>query len=137
MTIKEISDRIADISCSIYEGATADDMKDALDALWNEINPIEEKNEESREDVHDELQRLCFAAPTDDEDEFRCYLEAMREGLNVKYVDESIDDGCDENEDGNTYVMKGVYDIQYKGYTFVLRLYFGNYTRTVGYFTLS
>lgn len=54
----------------------------------------------------------------------------------VRFIDEKIDDGCDEGED-DTYVMMRSYDIKKGNDMFYLRLYYGDCTMTVGSFDLK
>lgn len=54
----------------------------------------------------------------------------------VKFVDEKIDDGCDD-EGEDTYVMMRSYDIKKGDKLFYLRLYYGDCTMTVGSFDLE
>jgi len=49
----------------------------------------------------------------------------------VKFVDEKIDDGCDESEE-DSYVMMQSYDISKDNYNYYLRLYYGDVTREIG-----
>lgn len=45
-----------------------------------------------------------------------------------KFVDEKIDDGCDENEDGDTYVMMRSYDVD----KYYVRIYYGDNSGIIG-----
>ena len=49
----------------------------------------------------------------------------------VRFVDEKIDDGCDESEEDD-YVMLRSYDITKNGKRYYLRLFYGDNTMLVG-----
>lgn len=53
----------------------------------------------------------------------------------LRFQDEKIDDGLDDCED--TYLMLQLYELTMEGETFTIRLYYGNNTREVTYYTIG
>ena len=47
----------------------------------------------------------------------------------VRPVDEDVDDAIPDNPDGDTHRMKKCIDVQFNGYDFYIRLYYGNHSR--------
>lgn len=66
----------------------------------------------------------CFGKDIDE------VVSELKEMCNVTFVDESIDDGCDDGED--EYVMEGSYDIELNRTRKHILFYYGNNTRTIG-----
>lgn len=53
----------------------------------------------------------------------------------LRFQDEKIYDGLDDCED--TYLMLQLYELTMEGETFTIRLYYGNNTREVTYYTIG
>ena len=53
----------------------------------------------------------------------------------LRFQDEKIDDGLDDCED--TYLMLQLYELTIEDTTFTIRLYYGNNTREVTYYTIG
>lgn len=53
----------------------------------------------------------------------------------LRFQDEKIDDGLDDCED--TYLMLQLYELTMEDTTFTIRLYYGNNTREVTYYTVG
>ena len=82
--------------------------------------------------IEDELEDIIDEFPQiDDDDEF-----FKKNNIEARFCDEKIDDGVDEDDSEDEYVMCRSYDIKYKGMRFYLRAYFGNNTREVTYYTI-
>ena len=79
-----------------------------------------------------EQQDAIFFALTDNSlssDEIKEEISKVT-NTSVKFVDEKIDDGCDDNS-SDDYVMQASYKAdEYDGY---IDVYYGNNTRIIGY----
>jgi len=65
-------------------------------------------------------------------------LEAIEKQLGpLSFVDTKIYDGCDENKDGDKYIMMNSYNLEYKGRSFYLRLFYGNRSQIVGTYDIE
>lgn len=88
-----------------------------------------------KETIYEEVDASIRKIYSDrDVDEVKSDIESMFGEM--KFIDEKIDDGCDDDEDDN-YVMMRSYDFTYKGVDFYIRLYYGDCTGLVGSYDLE
>lgn len=87
------------------------------------------------EDYEDIIYNACI---DEDIDEIETILS--EHGFSTHFSDEKIDEGLDDNEDGNEYLMMRSYDVRKKdddSVRYYVRFYYGDYTQTITYININ
>jgi hypothetical protein len=79
------------------------------------------------------LERMFIGSKYAGPNETACELSALL-GVDVQFCDSRIDDGADDDEPEDCYVMRATFDVAH-GKT--VRVYYGDVTREIGYITIS
>lgn len=123
--LRELANAIEDEGVDITEMETANGMAEVEwpeEAYEDSEEETEVETEEKEtEDTADRIRRVLMIVGNIDKAETALSLFGT-----PKFVDEKIDDGCDDGED--TYVMMRSYDVD----KYYVRIYYGNNSGIIG-----